>query len=285
MFEGKALAVAAALAVGLAGGATALAHPEGTVPNGGEPGPATPDAEGRLLPDLVQIMPGRVDVSTRRSRRGTRTLLAFATAAENHGAGPILIRASRSSTRVSTMTARQVVAHADGSATSVDGVGRLGFHRSSDHSHWHLLDFMRYELRTRSGRTVRSARKTGFCLGDRYDMEPALRWPGEPAAPVFTSRCGLSQPRRVSMSEGISVGYGDDYPARLEGQYIDITGLRTGRYVLVLRVNPTGRLLDLHADNDAASMLVRIVRGRRRTGARILEWCSSSERCPAPAAG
>lgn len=281
--QGKAPVLAAALAVGLVGAATALAHPDGTVPTGGEPGPPTPDAEGRLLPDLVQILPARVDVRTRRSRRGTRTLLAFAAAAENHGSGRLLIRASRRTVRAGSMTAWQIVAHADGSTTRVDGVGRLRFHRSRDHRHWHLLDFMRYELRTRSGRSLRRDRKTGFCLGDRYDMEPALRWPGEPARPAFTERCGLSQPRRLTMSQGISVGYGDDYPAFLEGQFVDITGLRTGRYVLVLRVNPSGRLLDMHADNDVASVLVRIVRGRRRTGARILEWCTSSERCPAPA--
>ena len=275
---------AAALALAMSAGA-ALAHPNGEDGGGGSTGtPATPDAAGRFLPDLVQIMPGRVDIATRRSAlRGTRTLLTFASAVENYGTGPLILRASRSSRAASTMRVRQVAARSDGRREVVSAdAGRLRFVSGGGHSHWHLMGFQRFELRTVAGRTLRRDRKTGFCLGDRYDASGAARRvPGEPASAVYTRRCGLGQRGRMSLTQGMSVGFGDRYEPAVEGQYIDITGLPTGRYVLVHRSDAEGRLVELDEGNNVASMLVKVVRGRR-THARILSWCNFTESCPAP---
>ena len=71
-------------------------------------------------------------------------------------------------------------------------------------------------------------RKTGFCLGDRYDVAHAPRSPPSRREPVYRSRCGLEQPGLLGIREGISVGYGDDYSANLEGQYLPLNGLRRG---------------------------------------------------------
>jgi hypothetical protein len=269
-----------ALATGVA-----LAHPNGEDGGGGGGGgdgsgtPATPDDAGRFLPDLVQIMPGRVDIATRSSRRGTRTLLTFASAVENHGTGPLILRSSRSG---ASMASRQVATRSDGRRETVAAdAGRLSFVRGGGHSHWHLMGFQRFELRTVGGRSLRRDQKTGFCLGDRYDATGARRSPGEPAAAIYTRRCGLGQPGRTSLTQGISVGFGDDYPPRVEGQYIDITGLGTGRYVLVHRSDPAGRIVELDKANNVASMLVKVVRGRR-TRARILSWCNFTESCATP---
>ena len=258
----------------LVGVATALACASGAA--GTSP---TPDARGRLLPDLVQILPSHVSIAHRRSLvRGRRTLLTFAAAAENHGAGPLIVKASRPDRNSGSMTARQLVRRADGGTEVVPNVGSLRFVRSRDHRHWHFLDFMRYELRTSSGALIGSDHKTGYCLGDRFRIAGAT-FPGEPSRPVFRRRCGLNEPSLLSVSEGISVGYGDRYPAFLEGQFIDITTVPSGRYVLVQRVNPGHRLLDLHADNDVSSALVSIKRRGSRTRARIVNWCPSSETC------
>jgi hypothetical protein len=278
---GKSMSVAA-LALATVGAGVALAHPNGEGDSGGgtetasAPAP-TPDESGRFVPDLIQIMPGRVGISTRRSaRRGTRTLLTFASAAENHGTGPLIVRASR--TGGGTMRAWQVVGRSDGTRERVADAGVLRFVRGGGHSHWHLEGFQRFELRTVGGTSLRRDRKTGFCLGDRYDATGSRRAPGEPARAIYRARCGLNDPFRTSLTQGISVGFGDPYPARVEGQFVDITGLPTGRYVLVQRIDPDGRLLDLDASNNVASMLVKVVRGRR-TRARILSWCNFTERC------
>jgi hypothetical protein len=73
------------------------------------------------------------------------------------------------------------------------------------------------------------------------------------------------------------VGYGDIYPSRLEGQFIDVTGLRPGRYTLVHRVNPRGRLLDRRKGNDASSVAVALGAG----SARVLRRCHGTVRCVA----
>lgn len=285
--HGRGAAAAAALAATVVLAGVATAHPDGDGQDGGSGGgggfvpSATPNADGRFLPDLLPVLPGRVHVATRRSSRGTRTLLTFASAAKNAGTGPLRISAARPSRSVPTMSATQVVRRSDGAGERFPGVGTLRFYSSRDHRHWHLLDFMRYELRDRSGGPLRRDRKVGFCLGDRYEVDPAVRLPGEPSHAIYRSRCGLSRPDLLSLVQGISVGYGDIYPARLEGQYVDITGLPTGRYLLTVRVNPAGRLMDAHADNDFGSMLVAIRRRGSGTRAVIRDWCFASETCPA----
>jgi hypothetical protein len=140
------------------------------------------------------------------------------------------------------MEASQVIPLEDGRTRHQRPVGVLRYVTSPDHSHWHLVPFMKYELR-RATDLARAARdrKTGFCLGDRYDAE--MKLPGKSPEKVFRSRCGLGKHRVLRLREGISVGYGDDYDANLEGQYLGITGIPAGRYFLVHQVNADRRLL------------------------------------------
>ena len=244
-----------------------------------QPGTPTPDAEGRLAPDLVPILPGAVPLDSRRSRRrGTRRLLSFSSAVVNNGSGPLVVRTERGQLGLGRLSARQVVTRTDGRRVLAGSPLALRYVSAGGHSHFHLQDFMRYELHTVDGRRVRADRKQGFCLGDRYDSTGPTRLAAEPARAVFRGRCGLNRPRLTSLSMGISVGFGDDYPSGLEGQFIDITGLPSGRYVLVFRVDPSRRLLDQHRDNNVASMLLRIDRSARRM-ARILSWCPGTDSC------
>ena len=177
------------------------------------------------------------------------------------------------------MTADQLVERVDGPMAVVNGVGRLRYVQSRDHEHWHLLDFERYELRPAGGGTRRVVdRKTGFCLGDRYRTR-GRALPAQPSVPRYTSRCGLGDTGRLRLVEGISVGYGDDYPANLEGQFLPLTGLPAGRYVLIHRVNVRRRLRETDYGNNAASLLLRL---RWRAGAprlRVLRRCPASEHC------
>ena len=150
---------------------------------------------------------------------------------------------------------------------------------SSDHEHWHLLDFERYELRRAGGRARRvTDRKTGFCLGDRYRIrDVALR--AQPPEPRYTSRCGLGATGRLRLVEGISVGYGDDYPANLEGQSLPLAGLPAGRYVLIHRVNVQRRLRETDYGNNAASLLLRLQWRADAPRLRVLRRCPDTERC------
>jgi hypothetical protein len=229
----------------------------------------------RLLPDLDQEAPSGLLLV--HSPRGWQ--LGFASAVRNVGAGPLIIDGHRLSRAEETMTAAQVIDRTAGPQELVRNVGRLRYVRSPDHQHWHLLHFDRYELRRPDGRrAVVRDRKSGFCLGDRYGVsDPVLD--AKPPQPLYRSRCGLERPGLSGVREGISVGYGDDYAANLEGQYLRLSGLRAGRYLLVHRANEDRRLLETSYANNAASLLLRL---RWRQGApriRILAVCPDATRC------
>ena len=131
---------------------------------------------------------------------------------------------------------------------------RLEFVVSETHQHWHLLGFERYELRTPAGEPMGRDRKTGFCLGDRYDARSKVRIPGEPPRAVWTHNCAKNQPERLRVLQGISPGYSDDYVPNLEGQFVDVTDVPAGRYLLVHRVNSEDDLRESNYENNAASV-------------------------------
>ena len=226
-----------------------------------------------LLPDVVVKAPYDLELTS----SGGRWRLGFASAASNLGAGPLLVQGRRRP-GAATMTAVQEIHRGDGSVTEARGVGSLRYVVSPDHAHWHLTPFMRYELRPAggSGDVVRD-RKTGFCLGDRYDT--GRRLPAKPARMVFTSRCGLGERWRLGVRQGISVGYGDDYDPTLEGQYVDVTGLPAGRYWLVHRVNVEQVLQESRYDNNASALLVELTWLDGRPSAAQLRRCAGRTTC------
>jgi hypothetical protein len=232
-----------------------------------------------LLPDLDQEAPSNLVVSVTGPRQKPQYILGFRSAVRNVGAGPLIVTGHRPDRGMDTMVADQQIMLRDGPAAVVRRVGRLRYVVSPDHRHWHLLAFERYELRTADGATVRRRdRKTGFCLGDRFsvgDRQLAARAP----RPVYTSRCGLGEPARLGITEGISVGFGDDYQANLEGQYLPLGRLPAGRYVLVHRVDAARRLHQLDRSNDAASLLLRLRWRRGVPYVRVLAVCPDSAQC------
>lgn len=208
-------------------------------------------------------------------------MLGFRSAADNVGRGPLVVDAGVDPAAPRRRATTQVISRADGSEERRPLPARLRFVRSRDHSHFHYLGFMRYELRDpRTGRRVGRDHKTGFCLGDRYETHPGRDRPGKPRRPVFDTDCGKAQPGLRSLREGISVGYGDDYDPHLEGQEIEITRVRAGRYLLVHRVNPDRSLAERRHDNNVASALIRLAR-REGGGVRVqlLARCRASVRC------
>jgi hypothetical protein len=240
------------------------------------PGEISAAPPPEIWPDLVQLTPSDLGV---RGRDG-RFQLGFESAVENHGPGRLIVRGTRSA-RQPEMTADQLIDRTDGSRARVRNIGRIRYTYSGGHDHWHYLLFDRYELRRASDhRLVRPDRKTGFCLGDRYD--PGRTLPGKPGRPVLTGACLKNQPRALNVLQGISVGYGDDYPPYLEGQSIDITGLPAGDYELVHRVNGDRRVRESTYSNNASSLHVRIdwPRGNdRRPEVDRLKICPQRERC------
>jgi hypothetical protein len=229
-----------------------------------------------LLPDLDQAPPAAISIVVREGRER----LVFLSAVENVGAGPLLVAGRRPSASEPEMTARQVVRKADRTATTHVLKARLRFVVSETHRHWHLLGFERYELRTPDEKTVGRDRKTGFCLGDRYDADSGSRIPGEPPRAVWTQECGRGQGGRLRLLEGLSPGFGDDYVPLLEGQFIDVTGLPPGRYILIHRVNSTRDLGESSYANNAASALLELGRDAQgRATVAVLATCPDTASC------
>lgn len=235
------------------------------------------DPAPELLPDLAQDRPSAVAIQTVGPASARRYRLVFGSAVANVGAGPLVVEGRRANRARPRMRGDQLVFRADGSTRRIRNVGRLRYVVSSDHEHWHLLDFDRYELRSaRDFTLVLRDRKTGFCLGDRYATSL------ESGTPTFTGGCGLDRPGLLRVGEGISPGFGDDYHANLEGQYLDVTRLRAGRYVLVHQANPERTLVESDYTNNAASILLELAWPRGRAAApevTELAVCPDSARC------
>jgi hypothetical protein len=86
--------------------------------------------------------------------------------------------------------------------------------------------FGSFELRRLDGSVAASGHKESFCLGDDQ-----LVVAGGPSH----FDCGY---------QGISSGWADVYDRSLDGQWIDITGLPEGYYLLVVSVNTEGRFFE-----------------------------------------
>ncbi|HSO02753.1 MAG TPA: lysyl oxidase family protein, partial [Gaiellaceae bacterium] len=225
-----------------------------TVLERGEPFPerasdaGTPQSGPReLLPDLDQRAPFRLTI------QGTK--LGFASATDNVGEGPIWVRGSRASSR-RPMVARQLVRLSDGSVRTYDDAGRLRYTPESSHSHWHLLDFQRYELRTLEGDLVVRDRKSGFCLADHYGL--ARRRVAMFSGGSFYGNCESSNPGALSVEQGTSIGFTDLYPAHFHGQNLELQGVPAGIYLLVHRANPTMQLEEIDYTNNDASLRIRL---------------------------
>jgi hypothetical protein len=262
------LAAAALLAASIAWGAA-------------DAGAQSPD----VLPNIVQAVPFEIGIQKSTVRGRVEWHLGFASATENRGAGPLRVRGRRSSRSDPTMTVDQLVTREDGSVRIVPDVGVMRYVVHSDHQHWHYLRFERYSLLPAGDSPrARRDRKTGFCLGDRYTASGGPQLPGFSPFPAHTSRCGLRKPHLLQMLEGISTGYGDNYDAHVEGQYIDITGLRAGRWELVQTANPTRALIETRYDDDSSSALLRITwpNGKRRAPRlQVLRRCAPGVSCAA----
>ena len=241
----------------------------------GEPWPektsdaGTPQAGPReLLPDFDQRAPFRLTVA------GTK--LGFSSATDNVGEGPIWIRGFRVSAG-RPMRTQQLIQLSDGSTRVYEEAARLRYTPSPTHTHWHVLDFQRYELRRNDGTLLVRDRKSGFCLADHYGL--AARRVAAFRGPRFLGNCAAFQPGALTVEQGSSPGYTDLYPAHFHGQNLELRGVPAGVYVLVHRANPQEQLEELDYSNNAASIRIRLSWSGASPRVETLRVCQESERC------
>ena len=87
------------------------------------------------------------------------------------------------------------------------------------HGHYHIKDFSVYELVNTDGVTVVAGHKQGFCFEDSFKYDG-----------------GKSNGYNCAF-QGITSGWGDWYYKQLTGQWIDITGVPEGDYIVRVRIN------------------------------------------------
>jgi hypothetical protein len=230
-----------------------------------------------LLPNLAAATPDDLSGRTGGTLSRPRFFLGFESAASNLGDGPLIV-VGRRRRGEAEMRLRQRIERSDGSTRTVALRATLRYVHSRDHAHWHVRGFMRYQLRSADGDGVADDRKTGFCLGDRYRAAGAL--PDRSPDARYRDRCGRGAPDLLTIVEGISIGWGDNYVAHLEGQELELTGLPAGRYVLVHRVNPTRDLRESDYSDDVASMAIDVAWPR---GPKLPPQIDVVARCPGSA--
>jgi len=132
-----------------------------------------------------------------------------------------------------------------GSADIVLGnpVGDSRFIFFECHGHYHFNGFAAYRLLNLDGELVAVGKKASFCIED------VRAW--DPKAPV----------RRTVFTcdyQGLHMGWADIYDSGLPGQWVDITGVPPGEYVLEVIVNSEGFIPEANYENNATRVRVRI---------------------------
>lgn len=180
------------------------------------------------------------------SNPGWHTLLRFTASTPNIGAGALVI----------------------GNPQSCPAL----FKQSSCHGHLHFQQYADFRLWTVGGydtwvamrdlslsttagvnaavlaQSVKSksllvGRKMGYCM---IDSDPYSVAPG--TAPTFTS---------CLSNQGVSPGWADTYSASLDGQYLEVDGLKSGDYVLEVHVNAEQLLPEASFLNNSSAIRIR----------------------------
>jgi hypothetical protein len=110
------------------------------------------------------------------------------------------------------------------------------------HGHYHFKSLITYEIYDMHGRITRRGAKQAYCLRDNYRYLDRA-----PENPKFD--CDF---------QGLQAGWEDVYDKGLDCQWIDITGLKPGRYVLKAYVNRSRRLPERNFDNNSFTLRITV---------------------------
>ena len=218
--------------------------------------PAASAAPRVQLPDLRMAKPRDVRLTREHGRR----LLRFTTIIVNEGRGPMDVvgtRSCRSTSRCPTMRVRQRLRRTDGTWQVRTTDATMRYEVGDGHRHWHLVDFEQYRL-YRLGDPSSKPRvgvKFGFCFFDVARIRPF----GPGRRQYLERDCGSPTSRRVHV--GLSGGWSDEYPWDFAGQYVDVTGLPRGEYLLCVTADPAKSLRQVTTGNDQAWVRLRIGSG------------------------
>ncbi len=211
--------------------------------------PPAAEATTARSPDLGMAPLGDFRIDTATEQR----LLRFTAEIVNVGSAPFQLRGRRSTTTAADMSVRQRIVNDDGTK-AWRRTGASMFYAEDGHNHWHVRDLERYTIHpVNSDTELGRGAKTGFCFSDNATYRLSL--PTAPQLPVYGS-CGLADATAVTM--GLSVGWGDVYGSELAWQWIDISGLSPGDYVVRARADPQAMFTEATVANNMTWTKIRI---------------------------
>lgn len=200
-----------------------------------------------LLPNLTPI--SSYLKRNRLDRKDGRLLLRFPNTIANIGEGPMEVEGHRVGDQ---MQAFQVIYTADGGPKQLQPIGEFMYH--PQHHHWHLVQVAEYRLRDSTGNVIATSDKISFCLADT--KKAPGRHPGTPRKKKYV-RC-VTNPNAQELRAGISVGWADMYSAARYGQWIDVTDVPPGNYLLESEVNPDGIMQEATREDNRVSVPVTL---------------------------
>jgi Lysyl oxidase len=251
-----------------------------TEPTGGgtgatEPPETAPSCPVRLrCPDLIMSAPFHLHID--RTTIPGRVLLRAASSIDNHGSGPLELRAHRTG-RYGTVV-YQAIYGRNGRAHLFRTKAKLIYkyipgyryeHQSVENlSYWKLRHAAAFQLwsvdaQMHAIELVRTGPKVDYCLRDLFRT---LSSPISPREAVYPACSQDPNMRRDVL--GTSVGWSDVYPYEYPQQWIDVTGLR-GRFAYVQIADPENLLRESNHRNDISETYVQLPSGRalgRRVG-------------------
>ena len=201
--------------------------------------------------------------------RSAHTCLRFDQVLANAGSGPLDLRFDQPSGIVPVngqpVSVRQRIYRSDGTFYDVPA-GYVYWH--AIHQHYHFDAFAQSKLwavdasGNRAG-TMPAATgdKVSFCIATT-DINPAY-WGQQAFGPDSYPAPDCIQPESTSggfdhFKQGMSVGWADTYNWFLPSQYVEVTGVPDGDYILDTTVDPTNRLIESDKTNNCGAVRVRL---------------------------
>ena len=249
-----------------------------------------------LLPDLVpgatvrepfaEESPGPDRWALDATSQPGRELLRFGTVALNLGRGPLHVVGLDPEASGAGANEQDIVQriYTDAGGYRDRLAGRFVYHPT--HKHIHVADFERYELipapaNNNAGGVTGSSNaggatgnnnaagvkgsKVSFCLTDVLSagnvgdgagvayVDPTVTQPAPVRIDLPPMECG-------AIEQGLNPGMGDYYGPGLADQWIDITGVPDGSYVLRITVDPEQLLTEADETNNSVDIPVALFR-------------------------
>ncbi len=133
-------------------------------------------------------------------------------------------------------------------------VGCMIYHQS--HSHWHFEHFAKYELYacagnpcSREGAALSVGEKITFCIADVFRRENV---DDGPTSAYYGTGCGRQS------TQGLSIGWGDQYTKSTSGQELSIAGLAPGSYCYVSTADPANQLEERNETDNTKSITLTL---------------------------